>query len=200
MYLLVDLGQKPLSGVVAQVELLSEFVYDLVGVIIFENAYLFHILAVKLNLEYADGLFDYWEISRHIFLWCVATWSHVRLHSSDIVGIILNFGCVRRRPTLVIYSHFLSGRLQTVRKFCRRLRIRGLLDGLEILLLQLFECLGLLLIEILRDRWRLVISIRESRVHRRLERTLLLRLFKLQLFRIFVESLILVDVLVQNAV
>lgn len=59
LYLLINLRQKPLSGIIAQVKLLSELVDNLVWVIIFKYTYLFHILTIKLNFQNTNRLFNY---------------------------------------------------------------------------------------------------------------------------------------------
>ena len=46
---------EPSHGVLSQVELAAEFVYDHVGVFSLVDAYLLRVLFVKLDLEYADG-------------------------------------------------------------------------------------------------------------------------------------------------
>ena len=59
--LLLDLLEKPLARVLAQVELVAEFIHDLGWVVVLEDLDLFDMLAVELDLQNADRLLDDWE-------------------------------------------------------------------------------------------------------------------------------------------
>ena len=56
--LLLDLLEEPLARVLAQVELVAEFIHDLCWVVVLEDLDLFDMLAVELDLQNADRLLD----------------------------------------------------------------------------------------------------------------------------------------------
>ena len=71
LYLFLDLFQQPLSCVLAQIEIIAEFLNYLIRVVILKDFYLFNVFSVELDLEDADRLLDHrkerrqWAVHPH---------------------------------------------------------------------------------------------------------------------------------------
>jgi len=61
LYLLLYLLKQSLSRILAQIKIVAELLNDLVRVVIFEYFDLLDVLAVELNLQYTNRLFDDWQ-------------------------------------------------------------------------------------------------------------------------------------------
>lgn len=105
--LLLNLHEQSSLGVVAQIELLTEFFDNFVGLVSLIDADLFNVLAVKLDLEHADRLFV-GNVSARLRLF-IEVLTHLRL----VVGS--HFGA------LVLMRSFL--RLELSRALVHRSRL-----------------------------------------------------------------------------
>lgn len=61
LYLFLDLLEQSLSCSLTQIEIISELLHDLTGVVVFKDLDFFDVLPVKLDFQDANGLLNDWQ-------------------------------------------------------------------------------------------------------------------------------------------